>query len=97
MNNINFKKWAFHFMIWIVVINIISFYLTISYTRLFNGKDNTGEILLYLGIISTILLGLSLIFIVLSSRKKEKKDYQYWISIIGIFLFGVGPFLINVF
>ncbi|MCH3884896.1 hypothetical protein [Tenacibaculum aquimarinum] len=97
MNNVNFKKWAFHFMIWIIIINIISFYLTISYNSLFNGQDNTGEVLLYFGIIGIILLLLSLVFIILSSIKKEKKNYQYWISVIGVFIFGVLPILASFF
>ena len=97
MNNINFKKWAFHFMIWIIIINIISFYLTISYNSLFNGQDNTGEVLLYFGIIGIILLLLSLVFIILSSIKNEKKNYQYWISVIGVFIFGVLPILASLF
>ncbi|WP_435139282.1 hypothetical protein [Formosa sp. A9] len=97
MNNINFKKWAFHFMIWILIINIISFYLTISYTSLFNEGDNTAEVLFYFGILGTVLLLLSLIFIIFSTIKKEKKNYQYWISIVGLVVFGVLPILGSLF
>ena len=89
MNSVNFKKWSFHFMIWIIIINIISFYLTIGYMN--------EEALLYFGIIATILLVLSLIFIILSSIKKEKKNYQYWISLVGIFIFGVLPIIASFF
>ncbi|MFK5982373.1 MAG: hypothetical protein QM499_05605 [Flavobacteriaceae bacterium] len=97
MNNINFKKWAFRFMVWIIIINIISYYLTISYTNFFNEQANTAETLFYLGIIGTFLLFLSLIFIVLSSINKEKKNYQYWISIVGIFIFGILPIIASAF
>ena len=97
MNNINFKKWAFRFMIWILIINIISFYLTISYTSLFNEGDNTAEVLFYFGILGTVLLLLSLIFIIFSTIKKEKKNYQYWISIVGLVVFGVLPILGSLF
>ena len=76
MNNINFKKWAFHFMIWILIINIISFYLTISYTSIFNEGDNTAQVLFYFGILGTVLLLMSLIFIIFSTIKKEKKNYH---------------------
>jgi len=86
MNSINFKQWAFQFMIWILIINVISFYLTISYTSIFNEGDKSLEILSFLGIIGTVLLLLSLIFIILSSIKKEKKNYQYWVSIVGLFI-----------
>ena len=97
MNNINFKKWAFHFMILILIINIISFYMTISYTSLFNEGDNTAEVLFYLGISGTVLLLLSLIFIIFSTIKKEKKNYQYWISIVGIVIFGILPIIGSLF
>ena len=97
MKNINFKKWAFHFMIWILIINIISFYLTISYTSLFNEGDNTAEVLFYFGILGTVLLLLSLIFIIFSTIKKEKKNYQYWVSIVGLVIFGILPILGSIF
>ena len=97
MNDINFKKWAFHFMIWILIINIISFYLTISYTSIFNEGDNTAEVLFYFGILGTVLLLLSLIFIILSTVKKEKKNYQYWTSIVGLVIFGILPILASLF
>ena len=97
MKNINFKKWAFHFMIWILIINIISFYLTISYTSLFNEGDNTAEVLFYFGILGTVLLLLSLIFIIFSTIKKEKKNYQYWVSIVGLVIFGILPILGSLF
>lgn len=97
MNNINFKKWAFHFMIWILIINIISFYLTISYTSLFNEGDNTAEVLFYFGILGTVLLLLSLIFIIFSTIKKEKKNYQYWASIVGLVIFGILPVFASLF
>ena len=97
MNNINFKKWAFHFMIWVLIINIISFYLTISYTSIFNEGDNTAEVLFYFGILGTVLLLLSLIFIIFSTIKKEKKNYQYWISIVGLVIFGILPILGSLF
>ena len=97
MKNINFKKWAFHFMIWILIINIISFYLTISYTSLFNEGDKTAEVLFYFGILGTVLLLLSLTFIIFSTIKKEKKNYQYWIAVVGIVIFGVFPIVGSLF
>ncbi len=93
MNNIDFKKWAFHFTIWILIINIISFYLTISLTSLFNEQENTIEVLFYFGLLATILLLLSLIFIIFSTIKKEKKNYQYWTSVVGLTIFGILPIL----
>ncbi len=96
MNKINFKKWAFHFLIWVIVINIIIFYKSTRYTSVLIEQDNTGLAIFYLGVIATILLLMSLIFVVLSTIKKEQKNYQYWISVIGIILFGIFPIILNI-
>ena len=91
MKKINFKKWAFRFIVWILIINIITFYLTINYVDFPGVENNTGLNLFYLGLLSGILMILSVIFVIMSSVKKEKRNYQYWISIIGIVIFGIIP------
>jgi uncharacterized membrane protein YhdT len=93
MNSINFKKWAFRFTIWILILNIITFYLTINYVDFPGVKNNTGLTLFYFGILGSILLLLSIIFVIFSTIKKEKRNYQYWISIIGIAIFGILPLI----
>lgn len=77
--NINFKKWAFHFMIWVVIINLIVAYLTARYVdrTAFGIIDNTKEVLLALGIVATTLLVLSFFFIIGSLINKEQKNYQF--------------------
>ena len=93
MNNVNFKQWAFHSTIWIAIINIASFYLTITYVNFSGVTNNTGQVLFYFGILSTLLLLLNIVFIVISSVRNEKKNYQYWISVVGIVLFGILPLI----
>ncbi|GAL77436.1 hypothetical protein JCM19274_5149 [Algibacter lectus] len=44
---------------------------------------------------ANILLFLSIVFIVISSIRNEKKNYQYWVSITGIILFGILPFILS--
>lgn len=97
MNKIDFKKWSFRFTIWNLIINIISFYLTIDYSNLIGMENNPGLTLFYLRILGYIFLLLTIIFIIISTSKKEKKNYQYWISIIGIILFGIFPFVFSFF
>lgn len=97
MNQINFKKWAFRFTIWILILNIIIAYLVINYVH-FPGVENNTELRLSLfNMLSTILLILGVTFIISSTIKKEKKNYQYWGAIIGIFLFGLLPFIASLF
>ena len=95
MKKINFKKWAFRFTIWILIINIITFYMTINYVDFQVFEKNTGLNLFYFGILNGILMILSVIFVIMSSVKKEKRNYQYWISIIGIVMFGIIPLALN--
>ncbi|SFC42632.1 hypothetical protein SAMN04489722_102402 [Algibacter lectus] len=95
MKEISFKKWAFHFIIWILVLNVIIIYLTISLVDFPGLENNTISVLLYLGILANILLFLSIVFIVISSIRNEKKNYQYWVSITGIILFGILPFILS--
>ncbi|PKB42645.1 hypothetical protein AX016_0813 [Cellulophaga sp. RHA19] len=95
MNRISFKKWAFHFSVWVVIINIITFYNQINYSSLFNTYS--VDRLLYLGILSTLLLLLTIIFIVISTIKKEKRNYQFWTALSCVFVFGVLPALVLMF
>ena len=93
MNSINFKKWAFHFTIWNLIINVITLYLTVTYVNFPGIENNTIETLIYFGLIGLILLFLTIIAIIFSTIKKEKRNYQYWASIVGILIFGILPML----
>ena len=89
MNKFNFKKWAFRFTIWVLIINLTNFFLTVNYVDFPEIENNIGLTLFYFGALSIILTLLSVVFIVVSSIKKEDKNYQFWISVIGIVIFGI--------
>ncbi len=93
MNKLNYKKWALRFIIWILIINIATVYLTVNYVNFPGIEDSSGMNILLLRILGKVLLILSIIFIVISTVKKEEKNYQYWISISGIALFGIVPLI----
>ncbi len=95
MNKIIFKNWAFRFMIWIIIINMIVFYLTINYVNFPGVENNTDSTLLYLEVISIVLMFLALAFIIMSMIRKEKRNYQFWIAIVGIFVLGIIPLILN--
>ncbi|TVZ08277.1 hypothetical protein JM80_0761 [Cellulophaga sp. RHA_52] len=95
MKRISFKKWAFHFSVWVIIINIITFYNEISYSSVFNIYNL--DRLLYLGILSTLMLLLAIIFLVISAIKKEKRNYQFWTALSCVFVFGVLPILVLMF
>lgn len=94
MNKINFKKWAFRFTIYILIMNIVAYYLTVNYVYFPGVESNIPKALIFLGILGRILLLLALVCIVASSLKNEERNYQYYVSIIGIVLLGLLP-LIN--
>ncbi|EDM44027.1 hypothetical protein SCB49_10567 [unidentified eubacterium SCB49] len=97
MNGINFKKWAFHFIIWVIIINIVLFYLTISYTSAFNLPNRNEDFILYLSLLALTLFILSLFFIVLSAIQKEIRNYQFWFTIIAIFILGITSIITRFF
>ncbi|MFT5077691.1 MAG: hypothetical protein ACI836_001033 [Saprospiraceae bacterium] len=97
MNKISYKKQAFRFTIWILITNLVTFfvafYLTVSYVDFPGVENNTGLTLFYLEILSSLLILLSTMFIIFSNIKKESRNYQFWTSIIGIVLFGILPLI----
>ncbi|WP_299680566.1 hypothetical protein [uncultured Dokdonia sp.] len=97
MDKISFKKWAFHFMIWVIIINSIIYYLTANYVNKLMAGDSVIVVISRLGLVGALLLVLTLLFIILSIVKKEKRNYQFWIAAVGIFLFGGFQLLMAVF
>lgn len=95
MKRISFKKWAFHFSVWVIIINIITFYNEISYSSVFSTYSL--DRLLYLGILSTLMMLLAIIFLVISIIKKEKRNYQFWTALSCVLVFGVLPTLVLMF
>jgi hypothetical protein len=95
MNKIIFKNWAFRFMIWIIIINVIVFYLTVTYVNFPGVENGTASTLFYLGLLSSILLLITIIFIVISIVIKEKRNYKFWMPIIGILILGILPLIAN--
>lgn len=88
----NYKKWAFRFFIYIVIINIWVGYMAtrpmfaLSLDENGNVVESQSNIPYYLltaGIIATLLMLTGFVLTILSISKREKRDYQYYISIIG--------------
>ncbi|MGJ8685643.1 MAG: hypothetical protein ACSHWW_13515 [Nonlabens sp.] len=93
MNNINYKKWAFHFIIWVVIINLIKLFLLSNYANFPRIQDSIPQVASALYLLSIVLLIATLIYVIISVVKKETRNYQFWIAAIGFFLFGIFPYL----
>lgn len=82
-----YKRWSFRLFIYFIILNLTSFYITVNYS---NGIDDMEEFIQNLNVISIIanlILLAGIVFTVLSIAKKEKKNYQYYVSIIVYPLF----------
>jgi heme/copper-type cytochrome/quinol oxidase subunit 3 len=90
----NFRNWAFRFLIYLFLLNVLVAYLigtnttlTIELEGYEKPTNNTDIILSILVILTNILLVSGIILTALSVLKKEKKDYKYVISIISYSIF----------
>jgi len=95
----NYRTCSFRILISIIAINLIIIYLlsgTVNHITepLANIIDNNYDkflvVLMYSGIIANVLLLLGVIITIASVVKKEPKDFQFVISIIGYLLLIIG-------
>lgn len=92
-NETNYKKWSFKFLIYLIIINIALFYMEVNFANGFNDSEKFNYNLNLISIIGNILLLIGIILSVLSIIKKEKKNYQFYISIFGYSIFLILPIL----
>ncbi|CAL2103680.1 conserved membrane protein of unknown function [Tenacibaculum sp. 190130A14a] len=83
----NYKRWAFKFLIYLVVLNIAVAYLVINFAEGLHDSARFNQNMFIFSTIGTIILVTGVIFTILSIVKKEEKNYQYYISIVGYIFF----------
>ncbi|MFK7806688.1 MAG: hypothetical protein AB8F74_02705 [Saprospiraceae bacterium] len=91
----NFKKWSFRLFVYAIIANCLVFYKIVNFASGFHSEEILDRDLMILSIVITVCLILGLIFIVLSYKNKEEKNYQYKFSIIGIPMLIVITILAN--
>ena len=79
----NYKKWAFRFFIYAVVTNLVIAYKVANFISMFDDADAFRALVTNLTILERVCLLIGVIFIILSFRNDEEKDYQYKISVWG--------------
>ena len=82
----NYRKWAFRFFIYLVLLSALSFYLIPS-SLVASEIETLPQNLYVLGWVLKILLCIGIFFTIVMIRNNETRDYKYWISLIGISLF----------
>lgn len=93
----NYKRWAFRFLIYLIVLNIIVFYLVVNFMDGFQDSVKFNQNMFIFSSIGTIILITGVIFTILSIVKKEEKNYQYYISIVGYIFFIVLSIILPLF
>ncbi|WP_299107219.1 hypothetical protein [uncultured Tenacibaculum sp.] len=93
----NYKRWAFKFLIYLVILNIAVAYVVINFAEGFHEFARFSQNMLIFSVIGTAILIAGIIFTILSIVKKEEKNYQYYISIIGYIFFTVSSIMLPLF
>jgi len=83
MNNINYNKWAFHFMIWIFIIFIVEFFMTINFNSLTQDATRFMTVMVCFELIAFVLFLATVLFLILSSIRIKVRNYQFWIAALG--------------
>ncbi|WP_299603199.1 hypothetical protein [uncultured Aquimarina sp.] len=101
----NYRTWSFRFLIYLLLLNILVAYMVATHVNLpitIEGyekpENNTGTMLFILGGLTNLLFVAGAVLTVLSITKKEKRDYKYFVSIIGYPIFlvlGVASILLS--
>jgi len=89
-NETNYRKWSFKFLIYLIIINIAVFYIVVNFT---NDSEKFNSNLNIISIIGNLILLIGIILLGLSIIKKEKKNYQFYISIFGYSFFLIRTIL----
>lgn len=93
----NYKRWAFNFLIYLVILNIAVAYVVINFAEGLHDSVRFSQNMLIFSVIGTVILIAGIIFTILSIVKKEEKNYQYYISIIGYIFFTVSSIILPLF
>jgi len=86
-NETNYKKWSFKFLIYLIIINIAVFYMVVNFANGFDDSEKFNSNLNIISIIGNSILLIGIILLGLSIIKKEKKNYQFYVSFFGYSIF----------
>ncbi len=76
----NYKKWAYKFIIYLFLLNILVAFMVVR------GNYRPLAIIICAQL-ANLLLVAGTVLIILSVQNKEQKNYQYYVSIIGYPIF----------
>ncbi|WP_299122196.1 hypothetical protein [uncultured Tenacibaculum sp.] len=89
----NYKKWSFKLLLYLIIINIVVAYLVFNFAIGLHDSSRFNQNIGTLSIIGNLILLAGIVLTILSIVNKEKKNYQFYISIIGYPIFIILTFL----
>ena len=97
MKNTNYRKWAFKFLIYVVLLNILVAYMVanaavstnvvITLDGFETPKNTSIQYVGFLSLLGNVLFIAGIVLTILSVKSKEEKDYKYKVSIWGYPIF----------
>jgi len=89
-----FKKWAFKFLIYIVLLNVILVFKLWNHSG-YGSSDRIVFLFNTVGLIIDVLSLVGIVLILISIVKKENQDYKYWLNVLGYSFIIISLILIN--
>ncbi|RZS90566.1 hypothetical protein EV197_3360 [Aquimarina brevivitae] len=86
-NPTNYKKWSFRFIVYLVLLNCVTFYLAINFNSALHNFERFIRNMSIATVVSILILIAGIVFTILSIKNKESKNYQFYISVIGFSFF----------
>ncbi|WP_053990438.1 hypothetical protein [Mangrovimonas sp. TPBH4] len=93
----NYKLWAFRVFLYVVVINLVIAYGVMTFAVGFHDMEKFQRNIGIASVFGNLLLITGIILTILSIKNNEKKNYQFYISIIGYPFFLILTFMSFVF
>ncbi|WP_053976797.1 hypothetical protein [Mangrovimonas xylaniphaga] len=93
----NYKQWAFRVFLYVVAVNLVIAYRVMTFAVGFHDIEKFQRNIAIVSVFGNLLLITGIILTILSIKNEEKKNYQYYISIIGYPFFLILTFLSLVF
>ncbi|WMI69193.1 hypothetical protein [Mangrovimonas sp. YM274] len=89
----NYRQWAFRVFLYVVVVNLVIVYRVMTFAVGFHDMEKFQQNIAIVSIFGNLLLITGIILTILSIKNDEKKNYQYYISIIGYPFFLILTFI----
>jgi len=82
-----YQIWAFRLFIYVVTLNIVTFFLTVSYSSLIHDTSINALSIMIFGGLATICLLAGMVMVALCIKNKAVNNTKTWVATIGLSFF----------